>query len=102
MAATTSSGKLVVSEDHKISIISTDGERIRSIDTTSVRSGIRKYKLNPRGVAVDEDSNIYVTDVESHRLSKFNSDGKLVKSVGGQGGKTGQFDYPHGIAAISG
>ena len=96
MAATTSSGKLVVSEDHKISIISTDGERIRSIDTTSVRSGIRKYKLNPRGVAVDEDSN--VTDVESHRLSKFNSDGKLVKSVGGQGGKTGQFDYPHGIA----
>ena len=48
---------------------------IRSIDTTSVRSGIRRYelryKLNPTGVAVDEDDNIYVTDVESHRLSKF-------------------------------
>ena len=44
---------------------------IRSIDTTSVRSGIRRYKLNPLGVAVDKDGNIYVTDVESHRLSKF-------------------------------
>ena len=36
--------------------------------------------------------------MESHRLSKFNSDGKLVKSVGGEGSRTGQFDQPHGIA----
>ena len=98
MVATTSSGELVVSENHKISLISRDGKRIRSIDTTSVRSGIRRYKLNPSGVAGDEEGNIYVTDVESHRLSKFNSDGKLVKSVGGNGGRTGQFDSPRGIA----
>ena len=98
MVATTSSGDLVVSEDHKISIIGRDGKRIRSIDTTSVRSGIRRYKRNPWGVAVNEDSNIYVTDVESHRLSKFNSEGKLVKSVGGEGGRTGQFHFPRGIA----
>ena len=98
MVATTGSGELVVSDDHKISVIGRDGERIRSIDTTSVRSGIRRYKLDPWGVAVDKDSNIYVTDIESHRLSKFNSDGKLVKSVGGEGGRTGQFHYPYGIA----
>ena len=98
MVATTSIGELVVCEDHKISLIGRHGGRIRSIDTTSVRSGIRRYKLNPLGVAVDEDSNIYVTDWESYRLSKFNSDGKLVKSVGGKGGKTGQFDFPSGIA----
>ena len=81
MVATTSSGELVVSEFCKISI-DRDGERIRNIDTTSVRSGIRRYKLDPWGFAVDEDSNI--TDWESHRLFKFNSDGKLVKSVGGE------------------
>ena len=98
LVATTTSGELVVCEDYKISIIGRDGERIRSIDTTSVRSGIRRYKLDPLGVAVDEDSNIYVTDVESHRLSKFNSKGKLVKSVGGESGRTGQFDIPRGIA----
>ena len=93
--ATTSSGEFVVSGGCRISIIGRHGKRIRSIDTTSVRSGIRRYKLNPYGVAVDEDSNIYVTDWESHRLS---SDGKLVKSVGGEGDKTGQFGLPSGIA----
>ena len=98
MIATTDSRELVFSEDYKISFISRDGDRIRSIDTTSVRSGIRRYKLDPRGVAVDEDGNIYVTDVESHGLSKFNSDGKLVKRVGGEGSKKGQFDWPYGIA----
>ena len=98
MVATTSSGELVVSGIYEISIIGRDGERIRSIDTTSVRSGIRRYKLYPYGVAVDDDSNIYVTDTESHRLSKFNSDGKLVKSVGGEGGRTGRFHYPLGVA----
>ena len=58
MIATTGSGELVVSEENKISFISRDGERIRSIDTTSVRSGFRWYKLEPRGVAIDEDDNI--------------------------------------------
>ena len=28
-------------------------------------------------------------NVEPHKLSKFNSDGKLVKTVGGEGGRTG-------------
>ena len=36
-------------------------------------------------------------NVESHSLSKFNSDEKLVKTVGGEGGRTGQFDWPCGI-----
>jgi len=98
MVAITSTGELVVSEDFKISIFSGDGKRIRSIDTTSVRLGIRRYKLDPYRVAVDEDSNIYLSGTESHRLSKLNSDGKLVKSVGGEGNKTGWFDNPRGIA----
>ena len=98
MVAINSSGELVVSEHCKISVISGDGKRIRSIDTTSVRSGIRRYKLKPNWVAVDENSHIYVSDTESYRLSRFNSDGKLVKSVGGDSNKTGQFNYPCGIA----
>ena len=72
---------------------------VRRPEPTSVRSGIRRYKLDPNGICVDEDGNIYVTDLESHRLSKFNS-GKLVKTVGGKGGRTGQFDWPWGIALM--
>ena len=99
--AITSSGELVVSEKYKISTISRDSEKIRSIDTTSVRTAIG-YKLDAWGVAVDEDGNIYVTDGESHRLSKLNSDGKLVKSVSGGGGRIGQFGDPRGIALSQG
>ena len=101
MIAATGSGELVVCErENKISIISKDGGRIRSIDTTSVRSGIKRYKLNPRGVAVDEDGNIYVTDVESHWLSKFNSDGKTLKTIVGEGGRTGQFEWPYELHSV--
>ena len=95
---TTGIGDVIVSESYKISFISRDGHRIRSIVTAPVKSGIWKYEMNPTGVAVDEAGNIYVTDYESHRLSKFNSDGKLIKTVGGEGGRRGQFDQPHGIA----
>ena len=95
MIATTGSGELVVSEYHKISFISRDGHMIRSIDTTSVKSGSNWYKLEPMGI-VSDDGCIYVTG--AHRLSKFNSGGNLVKSVGGKGVRTGQFFDPQGIA----
>ena len=41
-------------------------------------------------MAMNNDNGGY--NVESHRLSKFNSEGKLVKTVGGKGGRTGQFE----------
>ena len=31
-------------------------------------------------------------------MVQFNSDGKIVKTVGGEGSRTGQFDWPLGIA----
>ena len=96
MIAIAGSGELVVSEYHKISFISTDGQTIRSIDTTSVKSGSNWYRMEPMGLAVSDDGSMYVTG--AHRLSKFNSHGKLVKSVGGKGSGTGQFDDPQGIA----
>ena len=60
---------------------------------------IHHYKLNRLTtlyiqitMAMDNDNGGY--NVESHRLSKFNSDGKFVKTVGGKGsGKTAQFEY---------
>ena len=62
MVAITSSGELVVTEHWKISIFSRDGKRIRSINNTCVGSGIKRYKLDPWGVALDEDSNIYLSN----------------------------------------
>ena len=54
---------------------------ISSIYTTLVKSGSNWYRLEMMGIAVSDDGSIHVTG--AHRLSKFNADGKLVKSVGG-------------------
>ena len=84
---TTKKGEVIVCEKNRIS---KDGKKIKTIESVQM-----SYN---RGVAVDDSGNVYITEQNSHRLIKLNSDGKLVKSVGGKGEKPGQFDHPDGIA----
>ena len=51
----------------------------------------------PYDVALDSQNNIYVTDVTSSFVQKFDSDGKFLKKWGGSGISNGQFTSPHGI-----
>lgn len=57
------------------------------------------YFERPSGIAVDRDDFVYVTDIESHRVRKFTSDGKLVGMFGEFGVEAGQFQTPSDIAA---
>ena len=84
-----------LSETGRLSILSKDGQVIRSVD--SVRIDTSEHKLNPCGVAVDNKGNIYITDGTTQGLMKFDSTLKLVKSSGGHGDKMGQFAFPDGI-----
>lgn len=52
----------------------------------------------PRGVAVDADGNVWVTDTGTHRVRKFRPDGTPVASYGSRGKGPGQFREPVGIA----
>ena len=64
---------------------------------------IQKYGSNiqsPRGIAIDEMDNIYVTS--KHRLQKFDSSGTLLKFIGQRGKKEGEFNNPHGLAIHEG
>ena len=51
----------------------------------------------PRGVAVDDEDNIYVVDKLNSRIQKFSPDGKHVASVGTMGGGELEFDWPKGV-----
>ena len=49
----------------------------------------------PTGVAVDSDDNVYVTS--DHKLQKFSRDGHLIRCVGHEGSKDGEFQEPKGV-----
>ena len=56
--------------------------------------------LNPKGVAVDEDGNIYVVDSGNSRIQVFDKDGNYKFMFGGKGSKDFQFMMPVGIAVF--
>ena len=61
--------------------------------------GSKGYRPNqmrlPAGVAVDSHDNVYVAS--QHKLQKFSRDGHLIKCVGQQGSKDGEFSRPGGV-----
>ena len=67
--------QLVVAErsGKKITIMERDGKKVQTIECAKFNE--------PHGVAAAVDGAIYVTDIGAHCLFKFNSKGKLLKTV---------------------
>ena len=55
----------------------------------------------PWGVAVNENNEIAVTEVENNRVQIFSSDGTHLRSFGSKGDQEGEFKYPSGIAYLN-
>lgn len=55
----------------------------------------------PTGIAVDREGNIYIADTLNHRIQIFDSDGNLVRTMGGFGSGAQQFFEPRGVAVDS-
>jgi hypothetical protein len=53
----------------------------------------------PVGITVDPSGNVYVVDLENHRVQEFSSSGTFITKWGTYGEGTGQFLYPYGVAA---
>ncbi|XP_064383912.1 tripartite motif-containing protein 3-like [Halichondria panicea] len=81
-----SKGQLVVVEGATVSVLTPEGEKIRTFGKLN----------NAHGVTVDKDDNIYVVGY-SNRVNKFSSDGEFVAAVGSEGSGNLQFSVPHGI-----
>jgi len=52
----------------------------------------------PKGIAVDAQGHVYVTDSYNHRVQVFDTDGRFLREWGGQGNDPGRFQEPWGIA----
>ena len=89
-----SRGEMIVSErgGHRVSIFDIRGQKIRTFGSPGDSPDQMIY---PKGIAVDDMDNIYVSS--EHKLQKFTSCGELIKCVSGRGGKEGEFDDPRGV-----
>lgn len=52
----------------------------------------------PTNVAVDKDSNLFVTDTLNDRVEEFDADGTFIRTFGKNGDGIGDFERPKGIA----
>ena len=90
--AVSNDGHIIVTENggNCITVLDREGKKLKSFTS----SGNIKFS-KPRGVAVTPDNFILVTD--NHKIQKLTMDGKLMASVGQQGSKPLEFNYPIGI-----
>ena len=89
-------GCVVVTEwdGNCVSVINCNGEK-----KSFGRYGSAQGQLDcPEGVALDAGGNILVVDWGNHRIQKFSSTSKLLKTVGSRGSGCLQFQFPIGIA----
>ena len=92
--AISSHGEMVVSSflGHTVFLLDKEGKKIQTYGSKGDRPDQMRY---PKGVAVDNDDNVYVAS--EHKLQKFSRDGHLIKCVGQYGSKDGEFNCPTGV-----
>ena len=91
--ALNSKQQLVVAEDRKVTVFGREGKKVQTITSEKLSS--------PMGVAVDKNDNIYVSDMSNSSLFKFSKEGKLMKVVGREGTRPGEFHGPDMIKIIN-
>ena len=65
--------QVIVAETKTIAVMERDGKKVQTIKSDQFQ--------DLRGVAVASGGTVYVTDIDAKRLFKFNSKGKLLKTV---------------------
>ena len=65
---------------------------VREVLTIGARHGEELYSVS--GVATDQESNIYVTDVMDYSVKKFDAHGRFLAKAGRRGGGPGEFKAP--------
>jgi DNA-binding beta-propeller fold protein YncE len=107
----TPAGIAIDTENRFVYIVDTQSDVVDVFDADSYKflrklgtSG-KKHTLTapgtfalPMGVAVDEDSNVYVTDTFNNRVEIFDAEGNFISTFGKNGDGPADFERPKGIA----
>jgi tripartite motif-containing protein 71 len=81
--------------DHRIHKLSPTGQELAVWGTLG--SGPGQF-IQPTGIAVDAQGNLYVADAGNHRVQKLSPTGQPLAAWGTFGTGPGQFNFPSGIA----
>ena len=92
--AINSKGQMIIAEGVGVSVLTPEGEKIRTFGTQGSGNG---QLSSAWGVTVDKWDNIYVADSYNHRVQKFSPEGEFTAAVGGRGSNQLQFNLPVGI-----
>ena len=94
------SGEIWVVETgaHQISVLSREGERIRTLGGRGTAPGLFNY---PTFIWIDSQGRVLVVDSMNFRVQIFNAHGQLVSTFGESGDATGNMARPKGIATDS-
>lgn len=87
---------------HQVIKFSPDGKVLLTLGKAGVTGDGPDTFNQPSDVAVAPNGDIFVADGHdensNHRIVKFSSDGKFIKTWGKRGSAPGEFDTPHGLA----
>ena len=84
------------SNDHCVEVFTVDEHMHRG---KIGKKGDGNGELNwPRGISIDSNDVVYVTEWNNCRVSVFTCEGKFLESFGTEGSGPGQFNVPRGIA----
>lgn len=90
--------KLYVADlyNQRVQVLNTAGEQISTIPSARDR---RKFSsaIMPTTVAVDQQGNVYVSDIGAQRILVFDSSGNFSREFGRAGSKPGELSYVNGI-----
>ena len=92
-----STGEIYVSDRiaNKIFVFDFQGGFIRELD---LRKVLRKRRVVPGRIAFDRFDNLYVLDKANYQFHIFDEDLKPILSFGSFGERSGEFEFPLGVA----
>ena len=89
--AVNSAQEVLVTEHKKIVVFDKKGREVHDIKM------LTDIEVDLKGIAVDRDDSIYVSDYKRHCLVKLNKDGKVLKTIGTKGNDNAEFNIPRHV-----